>query len=338
MDAENQIIKTILGNFKSDSRHLNEFFHSDSEIIRLGNKDYLLTVDNYSDEDHFRTNNPYVLGRNLAVSTLSDIFACGGKPLFFANSLTKADGWDIEYINEFSKGISDVLKDCDAAFIGGDLGSSQNWNFTGVAIGESDRIVTRKGASQGDLIYLTGPIGNGNFESASQLTKLGQGLENLFENNIIQFPLRLKESELVSKYASSCIDTSDGLFKSLNIVSEINDTGFLISDIPYSEQGLMLTNSLHLPEEILMFGESGEYELLFTITPEQENSLLTDSRKFEIQLFKIGSISYNKQKLLQKSKEIINFNDFEIYARSFKNHYDYIGQLTQYLFSKFQKM
>ena len=115
-------------------------------------------------------------------------------------------------------------------------------------------------------------------------------------------------------------------------------SSFLISDIPYSDPGLKLTNSLHLPEEILMFGESGEYELMFTIHPQDEINMLSKSSELDIELFKIGSITENKQKLMQNSAQSINFNDFNIEARSFESHYDYIGELTQYLSNKLHKM
>lgn len=337
METEDQIIKQILKNFRKSPLHKNEFFESDSEIIRLGDKDYLITVDNYSDEDHFRTGNPYNLGMNLASCTLSDIFACGGKPLFFCNSLSKENKWDLEFVDQLSKGIARILTECHTGFVGGDIGVSDKWNFTGVAFGGSEKIITRKGAKIGDLIYLTGEIGRGNFESASQLSKLGSGLDSLFAENPVLFPIRFKESQLVSNYANCCIDTSDGLLKSLNIISEINNTGFIVSDIPYYVPGKILTEKLKLPEEILMFGETGEYELLFTVSPDNESELLQEAVSANIHLQKIGRITESLIKILDKNNTKILLNDFNICARSFKNHYEYIKALTDYLINKITK-
>ena len=331
MNTEEQIIKTILQNFKKSDLHINQFFHSDSEIIRIGTNDYLFTMDSYSDEDHFRTDNPYILGRNLAVCTLSDIFACGGKALFFGNSLTKSESWSLEYIDLLSKGISDVLSECNVHFIGGDIGSAENWNFTGTAIGFSDKIITRKGAYTGDKIYLTGEIGNGNFEAASLLNKINSGMDQLFAKFPVQFPIRITESELISEFATSCIDTSDGLLKSLRIISEINSIGFIIQNIPYSEAGLILTSGLNLPPEILLLGECGEYELLFTISPENESDLLSKAQQKEVNLIKIGTITDSlEHKLIKNGKEYL-LNDFDISARDFSDHLEYIKGLTHYL-------
>lgn len=336
MEREDQVIKQILKNFRKSNLHKNEFFESDSEIIQLGDKNYLITVDNYSDEDHFRIGNPYNLGMNLATCTLSDIFACGSKPLFFCNSLSKQNNWNLKYIDLLSKGISHVLNECNTDFVGGDIGISKKWNFTGIAIGESEKIITRKGAKSGDLIFLTGDIGRGNFESASQLSKISIGLKSLFKENPVIFPVRLKESQLISKFANCCIDTSDGLLKSLNIISEINNVGFIVSDIPYYSAGKLLTEKLKLPEEILMFGETGEYELLFTVSPDIENTLLQDADSANVQLRKIGLITENSSKILMKKDSKISLNDFDIWARNFKNHYEYLKSLTDYLSNKIQ--
>lgn len=334
MDLENQIIRTILGNFKKSPFHKNNFFESDAEIIQIGSQNILLTVDSFSEEDNFRTDDPYILGMNLAACTISDIFACGAKPLFFSNSLTKSTEWDIDYIDLLSKGISEILDKCDTGFVGGDLGSSAKWNYTGVCIGFSEKFVTRKGAREGDRIYITGEIGNGNFEAASRLFVENQNLREFFQNNIIKFPLRIKESEIVSKYASSSIDTSDGLFKSLSIIAEVNDVGFMISDIPYHQHCLQLTSIFDLPEEMLMFGESGEYELMFTIPKAIEEEFLHDIKDKNFKMYKIGEITNSRNFIYTKVNEIVDFSDFKLSARDNNNHFLYMNDLKNYILSK----
>ncbi len=334
MNNESEIISKILRNFRKSPLHKNEFFQSDSEIIRLGDKDYLISVDGYSDEDHFRLDDPYILGINFAACTLSDIFACGGRPLLFCNSLNCESNWSADFIDAVSKGISTVLEKCNTGFIGGDLGYYGNWNFTGVVIGEAEKIVTRKGAFTGDLLYLTGETGSGNFEAVSVLNKTVSESEDLFKNNPVVFPIRLREAALVSKYASSCIDTSDGLFKSLEIISEINGCGFRVLDIPYFAPGVEWTKRTGLPKECLMFGECGEYELLFTVNPANEKNLLLEAEEAGCTLYKIGRITETNIKTLEVNGKEIALNDFNIYARDFSDHYKYITALTQYLISK----
>lgn len=337
MNNENEIIKSILKNFRKSPLHQNEFFHSDSEIIKLGGNDYLISVDGYSDEDHFRLDNPFNLGVNLAVCTLSDIFACGGKPILFCNSINSQESWGMEYLDSLSKGISSVLEKCNTGFIGGDFGYAEKWNFSGVVIGQAKRIVSRKGAMQGDIIYLTGEIGNGNYEAAYCLNNNENKANNIFDKHPVIFPLRLKEAPLVSEYASSCIDTSDGLFKSLLILSEINNCGFQVSDIPYSSISVEYAKCAGIFKECLMFGECGEYELLFTVNPDNENKLLNAARETGCSLYRIGQITGEDNKLLETDNKKISLNDYDVFARNFPDHYEYIKCLTNYLASKLAK-
>ena len=331
MNAEYKLINQILKNFKRSVFHGNEFFSSDSEIIELAGKKYLITVDGYSDEDHFRIDDPLRLGKNLTACTLSDIFACGGRPVFFCNSLTAAHSWNDEYVNNLAKGIAEVLNECGAGFIGGDMGFCDRWNFTGIAIGESEKIVTREGAEPGSSIYITGKIGSGNFEAASRLLEGGKGLEELFPNNPVSFPVRMKEAGLVSKFAKCCIDTSDGLFRSLKILSEINNTGFIINNIPWYGPAMDLTKILKLPVEILIFGESGEYELLFAVDEEKEKEMLKEAEALKINITKIGEITEYKHQLIKTKNREISTEDFDIWARDYCDHLVYIKALTDYI-------
>lgn len=334
MNSEKEIITGILTNFRKSPQHKNDFFQSDAEIISLGSQDYLVTLDSYSDEDHFRLNDPFTLGMNLAACTLSDIFACGGKPIFFCNSLNCENRWDASFIDNLSKGVAAVLDKCGTAFIGGDFGFSYTWNFTGVAIGQAERIVTRKGASNGDLIYLSGEVGRGNFEAASILSPAGGKMDELFRKNPVIFPVRIKEASLVSRYATSSIDTSDGLFRSLDIISGINNCGFTVSGVPYCHPGLEWAKCMNLPVECLAFGECGEYELLFTVKPADEVQLLKDASLAGCRLFRIGTITDDKMKILHTESHKFTLNDFNIYARDFTDHYRYIALLTEYLLTK----
>jgi len=318
------------------AKHINEVFHSDSEIIEIGDKRCLFTIDSYSDEDHFRTDDPYLLGKNLAACTISDILACGGTVSFFAHSITVSENWDVEYMGKLSDGISDVIKSCQGFFAGGDLGFSSHWNFTGVAFGEAKRIVTRKGARPGDLVYLSGPVGAGNFEAASQFGIQNPELGKLFDYHRVEFPLRIAESKLMCRYASACIDTSDGLLNALMMLSEINAIGFTVTSVPYYPPGVTLTHLLGLPVELLMAGECGEYELLFTVPPEQEQDLKREAQHHQMKLYQIGRITEPGNAMVMSENQGIDVRDFDLSARNYKDHREYVALLTEYLMKKKQ--
>ena len=334
MNTERETILRIVRTMPPSAKHVNEVFHSDSEILDIGDRRYLFSIDSFSEEDHFRTDQPYLLGRNLCACTMSDLLASGGTLVFFAHSITMPEAWDLEYIGMLSEGIADAMTTCRGFFAGGDIGSSSQWNFTGVAFGEAARIVTREGAHAGDLLYLSGPVGAGNFEAASGLCAQKPELSTLFNNNRVEFPLRIAESQLMSKYASACIDTSDGLLNGLMMLSDINAIGFQVTSIPYFSPGVTLTQFLGLPVEILMAGECGEYELLFTVPPERETAMLREAQEQQLTLYQIGRMTERGDASIMSTNRRIDVGDFAFSARAYSDHGEYVGVLTKYLMDK----
>ncbi|MCK7517213.1 MAG: hypothetical protein MZV64_05570 [Ignavibacteriales bacterium] len=78
---------------------------------------------------------------------------------------------------------------------------------------------------------------------------------------------------ILSKYSSCCIDTSDGVLSSLDQLMRLNNVGFKFRN-DWSEsldQSSKLLFSKHnLPLWLLLAGEHGEFELLFSIPAEKE--------------------------------------------------------------------
>ena len=337
MNTEREIVLRVVRSMPPAAQHMNAPFESDSEIVEIGGKPRLFTIDSYSDEDHFRIDDPYLLGKNLCTCTVSDILASGGRLSFFAHSITAPEQWDIDYLGRLADGIADVIRCCQAFFAGGDLGSSPVWNFTGVALGEAERPVTRKGARPGDLIYLTGPVGAGNFESASSLFAREPALAPLFDAHRVEFPLRLAASALMSAYASACIDTSDGLLNGLMMLSGVNGVGFEVSAVPYYPPGVVLSQMLGLPVEVLMAGECGEYELLFTVPPAREREMLREAGERRVELHRIGRITGPGTAMVAGREGRMSVEDFCLSARQFGDHHDYLAALTRYLAAKRQR-
>ncbi|MBN2520498.1 MAG: hypothetical protein JXB17_08340 [Bacteroidales bacterium] len=332
MNKEKEIISLIAGLLPRSNGQLNNLFESDSEIVMFGDQKLLFTVDEYSAEDQFRDNDPYILGWNLTVATLSDIFACGGIPKYYAHCLNVQDAeWDKEYIKLFSKGIADVLNEIQTSFIGGDFGTAKEWHYTGIAIGETDVPVTRKGAKPGDIILMTGKIGLGNFEAALNIYSQKPLYKNLLKGYKNKLAIRFKESKLLSEYATSCIDSSDGLLNSLIILSEINKTGFELTNTPYITGGLVACKLLSKPKEFLLIGECGEYELVFTINENDLPDFCQKAKGQGLSYTIIGRMTELTERLLIESDKIIDFTDFNIRGRDYENISLYLEELTNYL-------
>lgn len=331
MDKERQVIRLILEALGEPEGHLNRYFESDSEIIRLGDKNLLFTTDEFSEEDLFRDHQPFTLGWNVAVASISDILASGGNPLYFGHSLTISDKWNDDFIKKFSQGIAECIRNAGVTFMGGDLGFSEKWHFTGIVLGETDKPLTRRGAKAGDLIFMTGNIGAGNLEAALKLYSSYPALKPILNRVSVKFHLRLAESRIIRNYANCCIDSSDGVLKALINLVEITKTGFEISEPDYCREGLLACSILGKPKELLLMGECGEYELVFTISPELEDQLNKEAVLDKVTFQKIGVVTGTQHYLLNDSGRQRDFTKFQIFARDYPDVKDYLNALNTYL-------
>lgn len=332
MNSEKEFIKIIAGAMPRSDMQLNGLFEADAEIVTFGDRKLLFNIDEFSQEDFLRDHDPYVLGWNIAVGSISDILAAGGKPLYYLHSIVTGEGWNAKYIKSFARGIADVLKETGTAFIGGDLGKSKEWRYTATVIGEHQGVpLKRSGACIGDAVYITGEIGLGNLEAflklysqkpfAGTLTKAVEGV----------FKIRLLESALISKYAASCIDTSDGAYSAINSISQMSNTGYELKNLPYIKAGVLASRLASIPKTLLFLGECGEYELLFTISKKNEECFMEEAKAKGLKFYRIGNICGESRNVLCEGDSEVNLRGLNISARDFEDVKEYIKRLEDFL-------
>ena len=295
---ERETIEIINKIMPKSSLQVNKLFETDSEVMELKHENgYLLfSTDEFSAEDMLVEWDAFALGYNIAVASLSDIYASGGVPKYYAQSLTINDMFTPKYLRDFHKGVASVLKQADVAFIGGDFGRSPLWRCASSSIGFAEKILKRSGAKIGDSIYITGEIGVGNMQAMN--------IKN-------RFTLRNIEAEVIRQFATSCIDTSDGVWNAINLIADQSKVGYELRDLPYDALGLLIAENMGYPKEMLFFCEGGEFELLFT-SPK------------ELPFNKIGQITE-----LSKTLDGKDISAFDISAREFANVSDYIRAVTK---------
>ncbi|MTI83171.1 MAG: thiamine-monophosphate kinase [Firmicutes bacterium] len=334
MSKEKEMIETINKHMPRSSNQLNDLFEADAEIINFTSRRLVYNIDEFSEDDLLRDEDPYVLGWNMAVGSISDILASGGRPMYYAHSLVIRNSWTKEYVAKLSLGIADVLKEAGASFIGGDFGISETWRYTGSVIGHlEDQPMLRSGAKAGDLIFISGPIGLGNVEAAFLLYSANPLIKNLTGKWKNYFRLRSREAHFIKRYSSCCIDTSDGVLNALNAVSEMSRTGFKLGNLPYTKSGLLLAKVLNMPKEGLFLGECGEYELLFTIRKEVAEEFLEQAKELQLKFYQIGEIKEHGSKMLSTAKKKIDLTTYNIRARDYQYTKEYLRDINNFLTS-----
>lgn len=332
MSKEKEMIEGIHKHMPRSTSQLNKLFEADSEIVDFHGKSLLYNIDEFSEEDLFRDEDPYVLGWNMATGSISDILASGGKPKYYAHSLVIKNTWTKDYVEKLSLGISEVLKEVGVAFIGGDFGISKTWRYTGSVIGDLEGPpMLRSGAKVGDGIFVTGPIGRGNVEAALVLYAENPLVKHITGRWKNSFRLRSKEAEVIKRHSCCCIDTSDGVLNALNAISEMSKTGFVVGNLPYVKSGLLLAKALNVPKEMLFLSECGEYELLFTLSKEAEVEFLNEVEEKKLKFHKIGEVIEQGNKSLWERGWKIDFITYDLRARDYSDPKDYLRAVVHFL-------
>jgi len=250
---------------------------------------------------------PQAIGhRSLAVN-LSDIAAMGATPVW-ANLIFSIPTTTKDWIDKFILGFSTLANQYDVALIGGDTVRGPEFFAVSLqGIVADNQYISREGAQQGDLIYVSGCLGDASYgREIIQQDQVIEANQSLVKKFLYPTP-RVKEAKKLSKFASSMIDLSDGLYSDLGKIMFGSDKGARIdvSKLPISATLNYFLGREKSIEKALTGGD--DYELCFTVPKIKQNEfdLLTQSNK-EIEYTNIGEITNeNGVKLLDQENEYI---------------------------------
>lgn len=235
------------------------------------------------------------LGRKSLSVNLSDLAAMGAVPRSFLLSVALPPSITVDAMDVFCTGLMERADQFDVALIGGDTCASRTGLVISITLlGEQQRdlVVTRSGARPGDLICVTGSVG----DSALGLALLQQGVREgrAVERHLDPLPrvregVRLAESGL----ATAMIDVSDGVLADLEHIMELSGVGALIeaASLPFSEGFVEQCRSVgHDPLQLALSGGE-DYELLFTIAPDAHQAVMGLFAETGLRLSVIGTVT-----------------------------------------------
>jgi thiamine-monophosphate kinase len=158
---------------------------------------------------------------------------------------------------------------------------------------------------EGDAIFLSGKAGSGN---ALGLARKTNSPEEMYPEKSYRPIARTREALLVRKFASCCMDTSDGLFITIDQLIRLNNRGFSIEadwENVLEREVFKLCEKMNVPFWFMAAGIHGEFELLFTIPVPKVQSFLREAHRMDFHPISLG--------------KIINVPDFEIISESGKS-------------------
>ena len=258
----------------------------DAAVIKSQDKDLVHSVDISKINSHFpEDSSPQDIAyRSIAVA-LSDLAAMGAYPSFISIGLT-SNSTDLDWYKKFTSGVEKILNEYQIKLVGGDITNGEISICVNVFGYAYENNILRSTAKVGDLIFITGPLGEGR-----------RGLEDWKNNKKTEFVKKFfnpkvdfDKSKFISKYANSCVDISDGLIKDLTSICESSKVG---AEIIY--ENIPMTNDF----DDLSYGD--DYKLCYTCSPEFKDS------EFFSEDFCIGEIKSNKEIIIKKDNSVIDF-------------------------------
>jgi thiamine-monophosphate kinase len=246
------------------------------------------------------------LGWKAMAANLSDIAAMGGLPTYALVTVGLPKSMQAEDVLSIYKGASQIARKYKCKIVGGDTALVPKDLFVSIALlGEVEKnsLVTRSGAKKGDLICVTGRLGEAQL-GLEYLRRHGRKQLSLVKKHIKPQP-RIKQSRILVKNLkiNSMIDISDGLSSELFHISEESHLGAFIyeQDIPISSSCRKLAPLLGGPPLSWALSSGEEYELLFTVDGKDKAKLKGMKRRVNFSI--IGEMVNRRRgiKLIQKS-------------------------------------
>lgn len=259
-----------------------------------------ITTDTMVENVHFFPDvNPEELAHKLLAVNLSDLASMGAKPIAVTLDLT-LPRVNEQWLQQFSTGLFALADKYQVDLIGGDTTAGPlTLSIQAMGLVESGEALKRSGAKVGDLVYVTGTLGDAGL---GLKVKQGYQMEDS-ESVLTQFnkPVpRVDEGLQLLHIANACIDISDGLAADLGHILDVSGVGAQLDyqQLPLSkelEQYIQQTQDWEMP---LLAGE--DYELCFTVSPEKVSEL-------NVQCTCIGRIEAKKGLRLNKQEQIVDF-------------------------------
>lgn len=258
----------------------------DCAVLRNRDTDTLVTTDLLLEGVHFDLT--YVplkhLGYKSAVVNFSDVYAMNGRPKQITVSLGISKRFTVEHIEELFAGIRHACELYGVDLVGGDTTSSRQGLVISITcIGEapSDKIVSRSGAKDTDLICVSGDLGAAymglqllereKIASAGQrdFTPAFEGKEYLVERQLKPEARRdiIEELDKAGIVPTAMMDISDGLSSELLHICKQSNAGCRVYEdrIPIDYQTAIMAEELNINLVTAALNGGEDYELLFTV-------------------------------------------------------------------------
>lgn len=259
---------------------------------------YALTTDAIIEGvDYFPEDPPDLVARKLLRVNLSDLAAKGAKPFGYLLITALPPARDEAWLEAFAAGLAADQKEYGIALLGGDSSATPGPATLAVtAIGSvaKGKAVLRSGAKVGDLIFVSGTIGDAALGLAALKDEL-KGLSTIDRDFLVdRYHLpqpRVVLGQKLVGLASAMIDVSDGLIADLGHICAASGIAARIraGAVPRSKAARNVLKGAKSRISAIL-GGGDDYELLFTARPPMAYKIGDAMREAGIMVTGIGTM------------------------------------------------
>jgi len=233
----------------------------------------VLKVDCVVEGVHFlRRTSASDVGWKAMMRPLSDFAATSAVPHFALITVIVPEQTKVAWIKQLYRGLRRAARRFDVSIVGGETSSTPGEiaiSTSVIGFVEKHRAVSRRGGKPGDDLFVTGRLGGA------------------LRQKHLQFIPRIVESRWLTENFSihAMMDLSDGLGADLPRLARASKVGFKLDT-----ENLPLTGGAKINDAI---SQGEDYELLFAISPRNQNRLEREWKKRfpRLPLTRIGSLS-----------------------------------------------
>ena len=300
----------VAGEFETIERLLKPLAHSEwargltDDVAILPSRpgqDLVLTKDAMVEGVHFLADDPLdTVARKLLRVNLSDLAAKGAEPFGYLLSCFWSErcGWPER--EAFAAGLAEDQARFGVGLLGGDTVKTPgpaSFSLTALGWVPAGAAVSRAGAQVGDLVFVTGSIGDGLLglrAARGELALDEERIAALIDHYRTPTP-RLDFAPVVREFATASVDVSDGLAADLAHVARASGAAIMLNlnVLPLSAAAQAwfddrVDAQLSLED---LAGGGDDYQIAFTAHPRHEESLRREAERRLVRLTRVGEVT-----------------------------------------------
>ena len=262
-------------------------------------EELVITVDTVVEDVHFFGDDPAdEIAKKALRTNLSDLAAKGARPLGYLLALSLPDDSGDDWLEVFAQGLKEDQERYGIDLLGGDTTSTPGpltISITALGTIAKGRTLRRGGARPGDIVFVSGTIGDAGAGLSILLREEGEDFSD-DEHDYLTYRYCLPEPRtalgpLLIGLATAALDVSDGLLADLGHIAEVSGVQIIVeaARIPLSDAYVSFAGSSG--STILDAVTAGDdYEIAFTAPPSAREAVALAAKSAGVPVREIGRV------------------------------------------------